>query len=304
MFATSLALIAQEFAPNERGTAFGLWGATTGFSVAVGPLVGGVLTEHLGWEWIFFVNVPVGLITAWMTFAQVRESEPDTSARIDWAGLVTFSGSLFCLVLALIEGNDKGWSSAPIVGLLAASVVLMAAFAAVELRSERPMLDLRLFRIPAFTGAQITAFVLHASMFSMFLYLVIYVQSVLGYSPLEAGRALPAGLRAVVPRRARGRQARRAAAGARLPGRRPGAGRLRPAADDGHRPGRRLDHAAARLHRRPASGSAAPTRRWPRPRSAWSSRGAAGPPRASTARSGRSGSPPGSPGWARSSRRA
>src|SRR5215211_6893279 len=192
MFATSLALIAQEFAPDERGTAFGLWGATTGFSVAVGPLVGGVLTEHLGWEWIFFVNVPVGLITAWMTFAQVRESEPDTSARIDWAGVVTFSGSLFCLVLALIEGNDKGWSSAPIVGLLAASVVLMAAFAAVELRSERPMLDLRLFRIPAFTGAQITAFVLHASMFSMFLYLVIYMQSVLGYSPLEAGvRFLP-----------------------------------------------------------------------------------------------------------------
>jgi EmrB/QacA subfamily drug resistance transporter len=192
MFATSLALIAQEFAPNERGTAFGLWGATTGFSVAVGPLVGGVLTEHLGWEWIFFVNVPVGLITASMTFARVRESEPDTSARIDWAGLVTFSGALFCLVLALIEGNDKGWQSAPIVALLAASVVLMGAFAAVELRNERPMLDLHLFRIPAFTGAQITAFVLHASMFSMFLYLVIYLQSVLGYSPLEAGlRFLP-----------------------------------------------------------------------------------------------------------------
>ena len=192
MFATSLALIAQEFAPNERGTAIGLWGATTGFAVAVGPVVGGVITEHLGWEWIFFVNVPVGLATMAMTLAQVPEGERDTSARIDWAGLVTFSGALFCLVLALIRGNDEGWGSALILGLLAASALLMTAFAAVELRSERPMLDLHLFRIPAFTGAQITAFALHASMFAMFLYIVIYVQSILGYSPLEAGvRFLP-----------------------------------------------------------------------------------------------------------------
>jgi EmrB/QacA subfamily drug resistance transporter len=195
MFATSLALIAQEFAPNERGTAIGLWGATTGFAVAVGPVVGGVITEHLGWEWIFFVNVPVGLATMAMTLTQVPEGERDTSARIDWAGLVTFSGALFCLVLALIRGNDEGWGSALIVGLLVASVVLMAAFAAVELRSERPMLDLRLFRIPAFTGAQITAFVLHASMFSMFLYIVLYMQNVLGYTPLETGvRFLPISL--------------------------------------------------------------------------------------------------------------
>src|SRR5829696_3860091 len=112
MFATSLALIAQEFAPNERGTAIGLWGATTGFAVAVGPVVGGVITEHLGWEWIFFVNVPVGLATLAMALTQVPEGERDTSARIDWTGLVTFSGALFCLVLALIRGNDEGWGSA------------------------------------------------------------------------------------------------------------------------------------------------------------------------------------------------
>ena len=192
MFATALALIAQEFPPNERGTAIGLWGATTGFAVAVGPVVGGVITEHLGWEWIFFVNVPVGLATMAMTLARVPEGERDTGARIDWLGLATFSGALFCLVLALIRGNDKGWGSALIVGLLAASVALLAAFAAAELRSDAPMLDLHLFRIPAFTGAQITAFVLHASMFAMFLYLVIYIQSILGYSPLEAGlRFLP-----------------------------------------------------------------------------------------------------------------
>src|SRR5215204_3652350 len=131
MFATSLALIAQEFAPQERGTAFGIWGATTGFAVAVGPLVGGALTDGLGWEWIFLVNVPIGLATAAMTLARVPESERDPSASIDWAGLVTFSGALLCLVLALIRGNDEGWGSALIVGLLVASVVLMAAFAAV-----------------------------------------------------------------------------------------------------------------------------------------------------------------------------
>jgi EmrB/QacA subfamily drug resistance transporter len=195
MFATSLALIAQEFDPRERGTAFGLWGATTGFAVAVGPVVGGLITEHLGWEWIFFVNVPVGVIAIAMTLLRVPEGERDTSARIDWAGLVTFSGALLCLVLALIRGNDEGWGSAVIVTLLIGSAALLLAFVAIELRGRQPLLDLQLFRTPAFTGAQITAFALHASMFAMFLYLVIYIQSVLGYSPLEAGlRFLPVSL--------------------------------------------------------------------------------------------------------------
>jgi EmrB/QacA subfamily drug resistance transporter len=195
MFATSLALIAQEFAPNERGTAFGLWGATTGFAVAVGPLVGGALTEGLGWEWIFFVNVPIGIATAAMTVARVPKSELDPTARIDYPGLVTFSGALFCLVLALIRGNDEGWGSGLIVVLFAATVMLLVAFVVTELRVAQPMLDLTLFRKPAFTGAQIVAFSLHASMFAMFLYLTLYLQNVLGYSPFEAGlRFLPVSL--------------------------------------------------------------------------------------------------------------
>jgi len=210
MFATSLALIAQEFEPGERGTAFGLWGATTGFAVAVGPLVGGVLTEHAGWEWIFFVNVPVGLATAAMTLARVPESERDPTATIDWVGLLTFSGALFCLVLALIRGNDEGWGSTQIVTLLCASAALLAAFVAVEQRIERPLLDLRLFRKPAFTGAQIVAFSLHASMFSMFLYLVLYIQNILGYSPLEAGlRFLPVSLLSFLAAPVAGRLAER-----------------------------------------------------------------------------------------------
>jgi EmrB/QacA subfamily drug resistance transporter len=187
MFSTSLALIAQEFPPQERGTAFGLWGATTGFAVAVGPLVGGVLTEGIGWEWIFFVNIPIGLVTAAMTLMRVPESERDPTARIDWPGLATFSGALFCLILALIEGNDEGWTSALVLGLLCGFVLLLGAFVIVERRSAQPMFDLSLFRKPAFTGAQIVAFSLHASMFSIFLYLTLYLQNILGYSALEAG---------------------------------------------------------------------------------------------------------------------
>jgi EmrB/QacA subfamily drug resistance transporter len=192
MFATSLALIAQEFPPQERGTAFGIWGATTGFAVAVGPLIGGALTDGLGWEWIFLVNVPVGLLTIAITLMRVPGSERDPSSRIDWAGLVTFSAALFFLVYALIRGNDDGWSSAKIVSLLTTAVLLLAIFVTIELRRSQPMLDLRLFRVPTFTGAQIVAFSIHASLFSMFLYITLYMQNVLGYSPLESGlRFLP-----------------------------------------------------------------------------------------------------------------
>jgi EmrB/QacA subfamily drug resistance transporter len=195
MFANSLALIAQEFPANERGTAFGIWGATTGFAVAVGPLIGGALTDAFGWQWIFLVNVPVGVATLALTLMRVHDSERDPTARIDWAGLFTFSAGLFCLVLALIRGNDDGWGSAKIIGLLVASAVLLVAFAAVELRRDQPLLDLRLFRVPTFTGAQIVAFSIHASMFSMFLYITLYMQNVLGYSPLETGvRFLPISL--------------------------------------------------------------------------------------------------------------
>jgi EmrB/QacA subfamily drug resistance transporter len=195
MFANSLALIAQEFPADERGTAFGIWGATTGFAVAVGPLIGGALTDAFGWEWIFLVNVPVGAITLALTLMRVRDSERDPTAQIDWPGLVTFSAGLLCLVFALIRGNDDGWGSGKILGLLVAAAALLALFVAAELRRDQPMLDLRLFRVPTFTGAQIVAFSIHASMFSMFLYIVLYMQNVLGYSPLEAGvRFLPVSL--------------------------------------------------------------------------------------------------------------
>src|SRR5256886_12604831 len=170
MFATSLALLAQEFHGRERGTAFGVWGATIGGAVAVGPLVGGALTEGFGWEWIFFVNVPIGIATIAVTQMKVRETKDPTASGVDWLGTALFSGALIALVFALIRGNAEGWGSALILGLLAAAVVLMVAFVVVELRQENPMLDLALFRKPTFAGASVVAFALSASMFAMFLY--------------------------------------------------------------------------------------------------------------------------------------
>jgi EmrB/QacA subfamily drug resistance transporter len=195
MFATSLALLAQAFEGRERGTAFGVFGAVTGGAVAVGPLIGGVITSGIGWEWIFFVNVPIGIVAVILTLTQVEESRDPQARRVDWIGLVTFSGSLFMLVFALVRGNDVGWGSTQILTLLGGSAVLIVAFVIAELAQERPMLDLALFRRPAFCGANIVAFSLSASMFAMFLYLTLYIQNVLGYSPLQAGlRFLPTTL--------------------------------------------------------------------------------------------------------------
>jgi len=195
MFATSLALIAQAFHGKERGVAFGVFGGVIGAAVAVGPVVGGVITSGIGWEWIFFVNVPIGVAAVFLTLSQVSDSRDPEATGVDWLGLVTFSGSLFLLVLALIEGNEKGWGSTRIVSFLIASAALFALFLIAEVRQRRPMLDLTLFRRPAFAGASIVAFAVSSSMFAMFLYLTLYIQDVLGYSPLQAGlRFLPTTL--------------------------------------------------------------------------------------------------------------
>jgi EmrB/QacA subfamily drug resistance transporter len=192
MFATSLALIAQEFVGRERGTAIGAWGATIGSAVAIGPLVGGALTEGLGWEWIFFVNVPIGIAAIALTSAKLANLRAPDPAPIDWPGLATFSLGLFALIYGLIRGNPDGWSSPQIVGSLVAAGILLVAFVTIEKRTDHAMLDLSLFRKPAFAGVSIVAASLSAGMFAMFLYVTLYVQDVLGYSPLGAGlRFLP-----------------------------------------------------------------------------------------------------------------
>ena len=187
MFATSLALIGQEFHGRDRATAFGVWGATVGGAVAVGPLVGGLITEHFGWEWIFFVNIPIGAVAIVLTELRLANVAAQDPQRIDLPGLVTFSGGLFLLIFGLIRGNPEGWGSATIVASLAGSAALLLAFLVIEARSDHPMLDLGLFRKPAFNGVSAVAFGLSAGMFAMFLYLTIYMQGVLDYSPLETG---------------------------------------------------------------------------------------------------------------------
>jgi EmrB/QacA subfamily drug resistance transporter len=192
MFATSLALIGQEFHGRDRATAIGIWGASVGGAVAIGPLVGGLITEHLGWEWIFFVNIPIGAVAIVLTETRLANVAAQDPQRIDLPGLATFSAGLFLLIFGLIRGNPEGWGSAPIVASLAGSAALLLAFLAIEARGDHPMLDLSLFRKPAFNGVSAVAFGISAGMFAMFLYLTIYMQGVLGFSPLETGlRFLP-----------------------------------------------------------------------------------------------------------------
>jgi EmrB/QacA subfamily drug resistance transporter len=192
MFATSLALIAQAFQGKERGTAFGLYGGVIGAAVAVGPVLGGVITSGIGWEWIFFVNVPIGIGAVALTLSQVSESRDPDAAGVDWLGLLTFSGSLFLLVFALVQGNEDGWGSTRILAYLIGSALLIVLFVVFERGQRRPMLDLTLFRRPAFAGASVVALALSSSMFAMFLYLTLYIQDVLGYNPVHAGlRFLP-----------------------------------------------------------------------------------------------------------------
>jgi EmrB/QacA subfamily drug resistance transporter len=193
MFAVSLALIAQEFAAGrERGMAMGMYGATIGVAVAIGPLVGGALTDALGWESIFYLNVPIGVAAIVITRLKLRESRDPHATRIDWAGVATFSTALLALVLALVRGNAEGWGSTLIVSLFAGAAVLLVAFLAVERRVAEPMLPLALFRRPAFTGVQLAAFAVSGSIFALFLYLTLYLQNYLGLTPFQAGvRYLP-----------------------------------------------------------------------------------------------------------------
>ena len=195
MFATALALISQEFHGKERGSAFGLWGATIGAAVAIGPLAGGLLTSWLSWRWIFLVNIPIGIVAIVLSLRELHESSDPEHSRLDPIGLVTLTTGLFCLILALIEGNSHGWTSGVIVSLLVVGVVVLAVFVASQARGGATMIDLALFKRPAFVGAQTTAFSISSSMFAMFLYLTLYLQNILGLSPLETGvRFLPLSL--------------------------------------------------------------------------------------------------------------
>src|SRR3954451_13878716 len=187
MFATALALIASGYQGRDRGIAFGAFGATTGVAVAVGPVLGGVLTSGRFWRWMFFVNVPICLLAIAISVTRVRESHDPRAGRPDWIGFLPLSLALGSLVYGLIRPGQTAWTDDRVVFCLVAAAVLLVAFLVSQVVQERPMFDLGLLRKPTFTGGLIAAFGVSASVFSLLTYLVIYVQNELGYSAVGAG---------------------------------------------------------------------------------------------------------------------
>jgi EmrB/QacA subfamily drug resistance transporter len=188
MFSTSLALLGSAFQGRERGTAFGVWGAITGLAVAIGPVVGGALTSGLSWRWIFLVNVPIGVVAVVLTLMRVEESRQPGKHRVDPIGVITFSGALGALVLALIESDARGWGSTYILVLLGGAVAGITLFLIAEaVQGDRAMFDLALFRKPTFSGGAFAAFALAGGFFALFLYVTLYLQDVLGYSAFDTG---------------------------------------------------------------------------------------------------------------------
>src|SRR5580700_5924569 len=190
MFATSLALLGHSFRGRDRGVAFGVWGAITGVSTALGPVLGGVITTDWSWRGIFLVNVPVGIFAVAVTILRAEESRSPHPEPPDWVGFVLFTAGLTTLIYGLIRAGETSWSDTGVIGCLAAGVALLAAFLWAERRVAHPMFDLSLLRVPTFTGGSIAAFAMNGSLYAMLLYFVIYLQDILGYSALQAGLRL------------------------------------------------------------------------------------------------------------------
>jgi EmrB/QacA subfamily drug resistance transporter len=185
----TLSIIAATFPPRERGMAIGIWAGVSALALAIGPLVGGLLTEHLSWHWIFFVNVPVGLIAIAASFLLITESKDETHESLDLPGLATSALGLFALTYGLIEANTYGWTSARIVGSFVVAVISLASFVQIERRRRSPMLDLSLFRSGTYAGANVAMLLVALAMFGIFFFVSLYMQNVLGYSAVQAGAA-------------------------------------------------------------------------------------------------------------------
>jgi EmrB/QacA subfamily drug resistance transporter len=191
MMPATLSIISATFRAQERGMAIGIWAGVSAMALAIGPLLGGLITEHASWNWIFYVNVPIGALGILAALVVVPESR-DTSheQRLDLPGLLTSGVGLLALVYALIEANQFGWTSARILGLFAVAVVSLTAFVVLELHQRLPMLDLTLFRNGTFAGANLVAILVTLAMFGIFVFFPIYMQTFRGWSPVQAGAAL------------------------------------------------------------------------------------------------------------------
>jgi EmrB/QacA subfamily drug resistance transporter len=185
----ALSIVTTTFSDGaERNKALGVWGAVAGSGGAAGVLLGGVLTEWLGWEWVLWVNVPVSLIAFVLSPRLLAETRMEGEKRVfDVAGAVTVTAALSILVYALVDANSVGWGSTQTVGLIVLSVLLMAAFVAIELRTAKPLVPFSIFRIRTLTGANVVGLLVGASLFSMFFFISLYMQQVLGYSAIHAG---------------------------------------------------------------------------------------------------------------------
>jgi EmrB/QacA subfamily drug resistance transporter len=186
----TLSIITATFPPKQRGTAIGIWVGVSAMALAIGPLVGGLITEHIHWSWIFFINVPVG-IAAIVVARLVIDETRDTSReqRLDLPGLLVSGVALFALTYALIEANQHGWTSPLILSLFAVAAVGLLGFVLLEQRQRLPMLDLNLFRNPTFAGANVVMFLVALAMFGVFFFVSLYMQNILRYSPTQAGAA-------------------------------------------------------------------------------------------------------------------
>jgi EmrB/QacA subfamily drug resistance transporter len=184
----TLSIITATFPPRQRGMAMGIWVGVSAMALALGPITGGLIAEYAHWSWIFFINVPIGVLAILVARLAIDESR-DTSVeqRLDLPGLVTSGGALLALTYALIEANTRGWTSTEIVSLFGAAVVLLAAFVVLELRQRVPMLDLSLFRNRTFSGANTTMLLVALAMFGVFFYVSLFVQNIMRYSPVQAG---------------------------------------------------------------------------------------------------------------------
>ena len=184
----TLSIISATFPPRERGAAIGIWAGVSALALAIGPLVGGLLTEHVGWSAIFYVNVPIGLIAIAASFLLIDESR-DTreDRRPDIPGQLTSAIGLLGLTYALIEANGYGWGSGRIVGAFVVAAVALVAFVLLERHQRAPMVDLRLFRDRTFAGANVVLLLVALAMFGVFFFLSLYMQNILGYSPVQTG---------------------------------------------------------------------------------------------------------------------
>jgi EmrB/QacA subfamily drug resistance transporter len=197
----ALSILAVTFTEGaERNRALGVWGAVAGSGGAAGVLLGGMLTQWAGWEWVLWVNVPIGIVAAALAPSLIAESRADAATRnFDALGAVTVTAGLTSFVYALVDANSAGWGSTQTVGLLALAGVLLAAFVVIELRSRQPLVPFRIFRSRTLTGANATGLLIGMSLFSMFFFVSLYMQQVLGYDALKAGFAyLPLALTIIV----------------------------------------------------------------------------------------------------------